>query len=330
MKLNALVVPREMGEAARRRLSELQLLYRGARIHQAGGFLYIPLKALPDADDALPPHRIECFEFEELQQRKTIEDLLGYTPSFDVIGELAILNASSPNPQAEAEAILSVHRNIKGVFQSAAPISGEFRTRRLTHLRGTNKTHTVYREHGLSYELDLSLVYFTPRLATERRRLAEKIKGGVVVDMFAGVGPFSILIAKKQKRARVLAVDKNRDAVKYLKKNLQRNRAENIAATLADSAHLPVPANTADYVIMNLPHSAEQFLSEAMRIIKHRGIIYYYDITPEDQLYQSSIEEMQRRGAEAGCSVEVIAQRVVRSYAPYQYNICIEARIGKN
>ncbi|MDQ6964792.1 MAG: methyltransferase domain-containing protein, partial [Mariprofundales bacterium] len=206
---------------------------------------------------------------------------------------------------------------------------GEFRTRVLTHIRGVRRTETTYREHGLVYELDVSRVYFTPRLATERLRVAEGIEGGVVVDMFAGVGPFSLLIAKTRPQARVVAVDKNRHAVQYLKRNIQRNKVHNVDAMLADSAHLPLPSSTADHVIMNLPHSAEQFLSEAIRVTKPRGIIHYYDIAPEDRLYRGR-EELQRRGREAGCSVEVVAQRVVRSYAPYQYNVCIEARIDKS
>lgn len=329
MRLSALVVPREKGETARQRLIELDLLHKGAKMRSDEKHVYLPLKSLPDETTPLPPHSITVLDFEEVIPRKTVEDLLGYTPPHDIIGDLAVLNTTSPSPEAEADALLRTHKHLRGVFQSTAPLSGEFRTRILRHVKGVQRTRTLYREHGLSYELDIAQVYFTPRLATERLRVAERITGGVVVDMFAGIGPFSLLIAKKQPRTRSVAVDKNRHAVNYLKRNIQRNKTWNVDAVLADSKHLPLKDDIAEHIIMNLPHSAHRFLPEAIRILKHRGVLYYYDITPADDLYHTSIQEIHTQASQLGFRIEVLAQRNVRSYSPHHYNICIEARIHK-
>ncbi|CAD7770418.1 tRNA (guanine(37)-N1)-methyltransferase Trm5b [Candidatus Methanoperedenaceae archaeon GB50] len=329
MRLDALVVSLRDGEVARRRLIELDLLHRGVKVKRDEKHLYLPLRSLPPDSSSLPDHRIESIEFEEVSRVESVKEILGYAPSFDVIGDIAILGASSEDPLAEADAILRSHKHIRAIFQARTPIRGEFRTRGLTHLRGEKRTTTTYREHGLSYRLDVSEVYFTPRLGTERERVAERIERGVVLDIFAGIGPFSILIGKRHPEVTVIAVEKNRSAVRYLKENIRANNIENVHPVLGDSMMLPAKGDSADHVIMNLPHDAEKFLGEALRVIRSGGIIYYYDITPEDNLYQESIEAIQKAVVDAGCRVEVLRERVVRSYSPRHYNTCIEARVHK-
>lgn len=329
MRLDALVVSVMDGEVARRRLIELNLLHRDVKVQRDEKHLYLPLKSVPIDDSFLPDHRIESIEFEEVSKIVNVKEIIGYAPSFDVIGDIAILGASTQDPMAEADAILKSHKHIHAIFQSTAPITGEFRTRSLIHLRGERKTITTYREHGLVYRLDVAEVYFTPRLGSERERIADRIQSGVVLDIFAGIGPFSILIGKRHPSVKVIAVDKNRSAVQYLKENIRTNNRENVHPVLADSMMLPIRGDSADYVIMNLPHDAEKFLSEAFRVIRNGGIIYFYDITPEDDLYHESVETIQTAGSSMECEVEVLRERVVRSYSPHHYNTCIEARVHK-
>ena len=329
MRLDAFVVSVLDGEVARRRLIELNLLHRDVKVQHDENHLYLPLKSVPLDSSFLPAHRIESIEFEEVSKIVNIKEIIGYAPSFDVIGDIAILGASSQDPMAEADAIIKAHKHIRAIFQSTTPLTGEFRTRSLTHLRGNESTKTTYREHGLVYRLDVAEVYFTPRLGTERERIAGGIRGGVVLDMFAGIGPFSILIGKRHPGVKVIAVDKNKSAVHYLSENIRENNAENVYPVFADSIMLPVRSESADYVIMNLPHDAEKFLSEVFRVIRADGIIYYYDITPEDDLYQGSIETIQTAGSSMRCVVEVLSERVVRSYSPHHYNTCIESQVHK-
>ena len=101
-----------------------------------------------------------------------------------------------------------------------------------------------------------------PRLSTSARVFSPRVKeGDTIVDMFAGVGPYSILIAKSKKPSKVLAIDKNPDAVRYLKENIILNSAKNIEAIEGDAREEAKKfAGTADQVIMNLPHSALEFL----------------------------------------------------------------------
>uniref|UniRef100_UPI00351C8888 class I SAM-dependent methyltransferase n=1 Tax=Methanomethylovorans sp. TaxID=2758717 RepID=UPI00351C8888 len=171
--------------------------------------------------------------------------------------------------------------------------------------------------------------YFTPRLATERSRILEQIKNSeVVVDMFTGVGPFSILIAKNRSSCRVVAIDKNPEAVRFLRHNIELNAVSNVVAVEGDAKEeAQIYAGIADHIIMNLPHTAREFLDAAMVIAKPGTVIHYYDITPESDLYSSSLSHIESAASRAGFAVELRATRIVRSYSPHQFNVCIEVRI---
>ncbi|HME18345.1 MAG TPA: class I SAM-dependent methyltransferase family protein, partial [Nitrososphaerales archaeon] len=130
----------------------------------------------------------------------------------DTIGDIAIVrlgDASAAEKRRAARAILDEMKAVRCVFEQQGGIEGDFRLRRLRHLAGEDRTMTVHRENGCSYRVDVARCYFSPRLATERLRIAdETAEGESVLNMFAGVGPFSVLVAKR-KKARVLSCELN-------------------------------------------------------------------------------------------------------------------------
>lgn len=149
----------------------------------------------------------------------------------------------------------------------------------------------------------------------------------MVVDMFAGVGPYSIPLAKKCKR--VIAMDKNPDAIHFLKENVILNSVDNIEAIEGDANEIVRNyEGMADHVIMNLPHSADAFLDAAVLATASGGVIHYYGMTHEDDLYDSSLKLISNAAEKAGRTIEVLECRTVRSYAPHQYNVCIEVRVS--
>jgi tRNA (guanine37-N1)-methyltransferase len=145
--------------------------------------------------------------------------------------------------------------------------------------------------------------------------------------MFAGVGLFALLLAKRG--AQVIAMDKNPVAVKYLRENALLNKISNIEILEGDASELALRyEGRADHVIMNLPHSASQFLIPAMRAAKPGGVVHYYCIAPEDDLFRD--EALIRKTAgELGARVEVLYKEIVRSYAPHRSNVVIDSKVCK-
>ena len=335
MRRQCIKVPKKKGETLRRMLLDLDILDSSLKIGSDKSFLYLPLSREP------APTELEClpeeselidFDFELQQKKPAPENLLGFSPSYEVIGDIALLeDADLDRRKASriADALLRTQPNIKTVLKPLTPVIGEFRVREFEVIAGEPRTETIHREYGCRYKVDLAKAYFTPRLSTELSRILSWVKeGNTVVDMFAGVGPCSILLAKSKKPSKVIAIDKNPEAVRYLKENIALNSVKNIKAIEGDAREEAKKfAGTADHVIMNLPHNAYEFLDSAVLLTKPGGIIHYYGITPEDDLFESSIKLIWEAAERAGRHVEVLEKRIVRSYAPYQYNICIEVRI---
>jgi tRNA (guanine37-N1)-methyltransferase len=146
--------------------------------------------------------------------------------------------------------------------------------------------------------------------------------------MFAGVGPFSLLLARKG--AHVTAMDKNPVAVRCLRDNALLNKIQNIEILKGDAAELALRyEGRADHVIMNLPHSASSFLIPAIRAAKSEGVIHYYCIAPEYDLYRD--EALIRDAAKSlGAEVEALYRGIVRSYAPHRHNVVIDFRVSRH
>lgn len=333
MRQVCIKVPKRFGEPIRRILMDLDIFEDGLKIGSDEEYLYLPLKRNPGQEEIEPlpevAHLCE-FDFKEQEKRITLDDILGFSPGYEMVGDIALIEADDPNAEAIADAILKVHPNINTVLGALTPVEGEYRTRQFKVIRGEDKKQTIHKEHQCRYFIDLERAYFTPRLSTERARILDQIKpGDVVLDMFAGVGPYSILIAKRSEASRVIAIDKNPDAVELLRKNMALNKAKNIEAIEGDANEEARRfEGMADHVIMNLPHNAYEFLDSAVTATKPGGIVHYYAMTHEDDLFDSSIKLIEEAASRAGRSIEVVEKRSVRSYAPHQYNICIDVRVN--
>jgi tRNA (guanine37-N1)-methyltransferase len=306
-----------------------------AQIRRDDEHILIPVTGKPEPDElgvlSGADENISLLEteFEPKRKKPSLEDILGFTPSFDVIGDIAIIDADDPDATRIAKALMEYRKSINVVLGAVGPVEGEFRTRQWVVLAGEHRTHTMHKEHGCRYNVDLAGAYFSARLGTERKRVADMVKPGQrVVDLFAGVGPFSILIGKSVPGASVVAVDKNPKAVKLLRENIRLNRLDNVTA-VEDDARLAAGTfkHSADHVIMNLPQSAREFLDCGILAAKNGGVVHFYDITHEDDLYGTSWELIQEAAVRMGRKVECAGKRIVRSYAPYQYNVCIEVRV---
>ena len=319
-------VEREAGERTRTRLVEAELLDLDLEIVVEDGWIYLPV-----ADSTAIPDEFEVVtrEVPVRESQETPADLLGYEPSYERLGEVVIIDEDDPDRAREiADAIIESDLPVRTVVNKASPIEGEERVRRWEVLVG-EETETVYREYGCEYLLDIAEVYFSPRLATERHRVVEQVEAGErAFDMFAGVGPFAVPFAERG--AEVVAVDVNERAVEYLRENVRRNGVEDrVTAIQGDVREVAGEyEGWADRIVMNLPHSAGEFLDSAVRLAGSECIVHYYDIQNDEDPFGPG-EAAIREAAEPTYEVEVITRREVRSYAPHELNVCLDVRLSE-
>ena len=156
------------------------------------------------------------------------DELKGVYDSFDLIGDIAIFKTpkdKTANIQTIAKQIMATHKSVKTVFVQTSPVQGDFRVRTLKLVAGEDKTSTSYKEAHCVFAVDVEKCYFSPRLLHERQRVASLVKNGeTVVNMFAGVGCFSIIIAKTVPQSKVFSIDVNPTAYYFMEENVRSNR----------------------------------------------------------------------------------------------------------
>jgi tRNA (guanine37-N1)-methyltransferase len=268
----------------------------------------------------------------------SLEDTDEIYNSFDVVGGIAIIRlpCTSPvNAQTAANAIMSRHRNVKTVLLQASPVEGDLRLRRLTHVAGENKTSTVHREFGCLFSVDAAKCYFSPRLSHERIRIARLVDPGeTIVNMFAGVGCFSIVIAKHAKHAKVFSIDINPVAVQFMQENIRLNRVYGkVIPLLGDSKELVNSRlqRVGDRVLMPLPEKALEYLPHAVAALKASGgWIHYYGLEHAKK-NESPAEKAKSKVVEALAALcldfKVPFVRVVRSTGPNWFQLAVDVHI---
>lgn len=331
-----LVVKKIKAEGLRRRLRSLGLLNLELKAFSDESYVYFPILRSPSEHEV--PELIEGDAFLKevefspvLEKPRNLRDalrgiledgLLQQAPrSFDIIGDVAVIELEGslkPYARDVAMALKRVHKHLDTVLLKAGPSSGEYRVRDYEVIAGSGRTLTVHKEHGCRYMLDVRKAFFTPRLSGERLRVASQVKQGeVVIDMFAGVGPFSILIAKLQPRSKVYAFEINPDAYGFLVENIRLNGVEDrVIPVLGDVRQASVELECiADRLVMNLPFSSIDFLDVAVRLARPNAIIHIYVASKLEGIEGvSNLLLSKLRGLM--CDVRIIFSRELKEVAP--------------
>ncbi|MFX1487181.1 MAG: class I SAM-dependent methyltransferase family protein [Promethearchaeota archaeon] len=347
-----LSISKDRGEKARRLLKTLGLFNEDWTIETDDVRLYIPLLRRPSSDEDRKISEEIC-QYEIVHRslnaraKKRSRNLKGFLTNkltasqlkllpraFDIIGDIAVIEIPPELRSVKkkiGDALIAIHRNVNSVFAKAGSVRGKYRTRMLEHIAGVNKTETTYREHGCAYQLDVSKVYFSPRLSAERGRVAAQIKPQeVVLDMFAGVGPFSVLIAKT-KGVNVYAIDINPYAIYYLRKNILANQVNSLVTAYLGEAREIVEKNyrrIADRVIMNLPEEASRYLDVACLAIKRSGgTIHFYEFRSSNAPVEEAIAETSNKIQAYGRKLESISGRKIKESAPFKWHVGLDIKI---
>jgi len=261
--------------------------------------------------------------------------------SYDIVGDIAVIRVPEPLKQRSkiiAEAVMQTNKRLKAVWRQTSSVSGNFRLRGLEFVLGERKTETLHKEHGCIFKVDLEKCYFSPRLSYERMRIAEQVQPGeVILNMFAGVGCYSIVIAKHSKPEKVFSIDINPVAIQYMQENIELNKVEEKVIPVQEDAKKVIEEklqNVADRVLMPLPEKAYEYLDYVLLALKPTGgWIHYYDFehtkkgeNPIEKIELKVSKELQMLGVD----FQVVFRRIVRTTGPNWYQVVLDIQVKKS
>jgi len=289
----------------------------------------------------------------EALKNKLPSNLLEVVPtSYDIIGNIAVLEFdqldqlkikdSNLYKKVIAEAVTIINNAVSTVYEKKSEIKGKFRLRELNLLIGEDNPETTHRENHCIFKLNVKNSYYTPRLVYERRRItqAQIKKEELIIDLFAGVGPFSIQIAKNYK-VNIFAFDINPHAYNYLKENIRLNKLEGeIHAYNLDIRDLIHSSNSlgnflknkADRIIMNLPELSIKYIDVMCYLMKNQGgILHNYQFSEKPGSTKKAIDNLKRSLDTYSWSiVDIINSKVVKAFSPKSDLVVVDLKIRSN
>jgi len=257
--------------------------------------------------------------------------------AFDQIGDIVIIKIPDelmPKKKLIANAILANVKTAKTVFAQVSPVRGDYRVRDLEFIAGENKTITEHKEHACRFKVDVANTYFSPRLSTERQRIAGMVGDNeTIVNMFAGVGTYSVVIAKANKTCKVYSIDSNSIANELDKINAKLNKVEDRVVSICGDAAEVIKdglAGQADRVLMPLPERAREFVDSAVLALKQKGIVHYFvHIKAEGKKASQEMGLKETQETFAKYDYHVLGVRVVREVGPRIYQIVADVSVRR-
>jgi tRNA (guanine37-N1)-methyltransferase len=256
----------------------------------------------------------------------------------DIVGDIAILKLSDEFQDEKhhiAESLLNLGPRLRVVLVQTGPVASQFRTRKLEWLAGEHRTETLHREFGCRYKVNVETTYFSPRLSHERKRIAGLVSPGErVVNFFAGVGSFSIMIAKHSRPARIYSIDINPTAIRYHTLNNKLNAVRDTIDLICGDANRLVMTSLvgqANRVLLPLPELALESLPIAKSALKNTGgMVHCYvfiDSNRRSEAGKQALWKLRPQLRSLGLMEENVEAHTVRSVGPCRYQVCLDIRI---
>lgn len=340
MKVNCVKTPKKKAEETRKELAVRKALDRNKETITGDKNVFFPVKKGldPNIVKKIDINGLEIVEKETKLKRekpKSLKEALKdkfneeekkkLVTSFDIIGDIATLEIPEELREKEGEigkAIMQVHPNVKTVCRRENKTKGKYRIRKVHPIAGEERTETIYKENGVKIKLDLNKTYFNPRLSHEREIIASKVNPGEDIGyLFAGVGPFALVIAKENPDVKITAVELNSDAYKYLEENIGLNNFEDRITPLNEDVK-KLRGYNFERVVMTMPIYSEEFIDSVLENTSDEAVIHYYSLGEEPNYYEKPIKELNKHIS----NFEVLDKREVLSYAPGKKEVVLDIK----
>lgn len=266
------------------------------------------------------------------------EEISKLYSAFDIIGSIIIIKIPDPlnsKKQIIADTILMNIKSAKSVFAQTSAVQGDYRIRKLEHLAGDNSVITEYKEHGCRFKVDVTKTYFSPRLSTERMRVSKMITDNeIITNMFAGVGTYSILIAKNNKSCKVYSIDSNPVANELALINAKLNKVQGQVVPICGDAREVIMRQlkgTSTRVLMPLPEKAKEFVDFAVVALKESGgmVHYFAHVKASSKKLALVNAALDVKYAFINHDYNIVSTRVVREVGPRLYQTVADIIVSK-
>ena len=333
-------VPAPRAEDLRRELHRAGVVDRTLRMEKREGEVWIPLRAEPPMSlegygarlinvDGLSPRAAGRNPRAALEQRLRRYGVpaAAHPARWERFGDVAVVRLSDAARMYASQigAALAEVLDVRAVVEDVSGVHGVYRTPEVRILwgRGLEVVHT---EGGVRYMFDVAKIMFSSGNLPERTSIASKVPdGAVVVDLFAGIGYFSLPIAVHARPARVYACELNPVAYHYLVENVRLNRARNVVPLLGD-CRATAPRGVADFVVMG-HFSAAEYLDVAFDALRGTGAIVYHELCPREHFPRETVARFTKAARARWYDVESAHARILKSYAPGIVHAVLEARV---
>jgi tRNA (guanine37-N1)-methyltransferase len=303
-------------------------------VFRSNSFIYFPLNGELDGKTEKAARRLGAElvdkKFKLLKGRMQKSRIIrNAARGYDLYGNIAVIDATPGAAKKMARLLLKSNKNIRTVLRKGGSVSGKYRTRKFIFVSGERKYIAAYRENGCLFRFDVRKVFFSTRLAYERKRISDLVRDGEhVMVLFAGVGPYAIEIAKSHKRSKVVAIELNSSACKNMRENIMLNKVKNVVCEEGDVNKFGDKyKGFADRIVMPLPKDSSSFLPVALKMSKRGCVIHYYHFCRADKVKDitNSVKLFFRK---KGANATVVNQRAVRPYSSREIEIVLDIRVS--
>lgn len=253
---------------------------------------------------------------------------------WSILGSVIVVKIDARLDEFElniGDALLSMYPRCSCVLRDWG-VEGKFREPKREVIAGrgaenTENTETIVRENGVLFKLDAMKVMYSTGNLREKTRMSRLGGGEFVVDMFAGIGYFSIPMAVHSNPRHILSIELNPTAYRYLEENVRLNQVDDVVEPRFGDCAKVAPIGVADRVIMGYVGTTDMYLEPGIRALRPGGVLHYHQTVPEWQ-YPLALETEVREAARVlGRRVLVLRRARVKKYSPGMLHAVLDARI---
>lgn len=190
-------------------------------------------------------------------------------------------------------------------------------------------TETIHKENHCKYKIDVAKVMWSKVNTGERQRMSTLPEDGeTIIDMFAGIGYFTIPMAVHSNVDKIYAVEINPVSHNFLCENIKLNKVEDTVIPILGDCGKQDFDHIADRIMMGYIGTTHHYLDSAMSYLKEGGIIHYHESTPEPILFKRPVERVKQAAKNCGRTIEVLNKRSIKKYSPGVHHTVVDIKVN--